>query len=190
MSFKDISNLQLWQPFCSTDQNHLYNFGKKNHEEQSFEIILNLDLWFRKKCSLKVFSIWSSDSQSKTICEILKEGIIRNNSGKLFHEYWLFKIFLKPSCLVAQTHLCNFEIGHHGKIHVEFYEIWTSGSNCHLKKKFTDGRTTDKDRAQLLASSLWLRWARKNSIFLPYIKMIVLSYFIPTPELVIRGETI
>ena len=52
------------------------------------EMILNLNQWFMMKCSLKVFLIWSSGSpfvkQRVTICAILVEGIMRNNSVKLF----------------------------------------------------------------------------------------------------------
>ena len=33
-----------------------------HHEEQPCEFILNLDQWFRRKCCLKVFLIWSSGS--------------------------------------------------------------------------------------------------------------------------------
>ena len=55
--FKYISYLELWQEFCSANQNHLLNFGRRYHEEQFCEIILNLDQWFRRKCSLKVFLI-------------------------------------------------------------------------------------------------------------------------------------
>ena len=70
------------------DQILLGNFGRRHHEEQSCEIILNLDQWFRRKCRLKVFFIWSSGSpfvqQRGTIDAILVEGIIRNNSVKLF----------------------------------------------------------------------------------------------------------
>ena len=88
MLFKDISYLELWQPLCSVDWNHLCNFTRRHHEEQSCEIILNLDQWFRRKCCLKVFLIWSSCSpfiqQSVTICAILFEGIKRNNYVKLF----------------------------------------------------------------------------------------------------------
>ena len=88
MSFKDISYLELWQPLCSADQNHLCNFGRRYYEEQFCEIILNLDQWFRRKCHLKVFLIWISGSpfvqRSITICAILVEGIMRNNSVKLF----------------------------------------------------------------------------------------------------------
>ena len=88
MSFKDNSYLELWQPLCSVEWNHLCNIGRRHHEVQSCEIILNLDQWFRRKCRLKVFLIWSSGSPfvqgSITICAILAEGIQRNNSVKLF----------------------------------------------------------------------------------------------------------
>ena len=43
MWFKNISYLELWQPFCSGEQNHLSNVCKGNYEEQFCEIILNLD---------------------------------------------------------------------------------------------------------------------------------------------------
>ena len=33
MSFKDIAYLELWQPLCSVDWNHLCNTGRR-HEEQ------------------------------------------------------------------------------------------------------------------------------------------------------------
>ena len=35
------------------EQNHLCNVGRRHHEEQFCEIILNLDLWFRRRCRLK-----------------------------------------------------------------------------------------------------------------------------------------
>ena len=88
MRFKDISYLELWRPFCSTEWNHLYNFGRRNHEEQFCEIISNLVQWFKRRCRLKIFLIWSSGcpfvQRSETICAILVEGIMRNNSVKLF----------------------------------------------------------------------------------------------------------
>ena len=72
MSFKDIFHLE---PLCLVDWNHLCNLGRRQHDEQSCEIILNLDHWFRRKCCLKVFLIWSSGSpfvqQSINICAIL-----------------------------------------------------------------------------------------------------------------------
>ena len=52
------------------------------------EIILNLDQWFRRSCRLKIFLTWSSGDPfvqwSRTICAILVEGIMRNNSVNLF----------------------------------------------------------------------------------------------------------
>ena len=53
--FKDISYQEPWQPLCSTEQNHLCNFGKGHYEEYFYEIIFNLDQWFRR-CHLKHFS--------------------------------------------------------------------------------------------------------------------------------------
>ena len=54
MPFKGISYLELCKPFCSTERNHLCNFGRGYQEEQSCEIILNLGQWFRR-CRLKDF---------------------------------------------------------------------------------------------------------------------------------------
>ena len=87
MSLKDISYLEVWQPPCSVEQNHLWNFCRRHHEEKLCEIILNLDQWFRRRCHLNIFLISrfgrSFVQQSRTICEILVEGIMRNNSVKL-----------------------------------------------------------------------------------------------------------
>ena len=62
-------------------------FGRRHHEEQFCEIILNVDQWFRR-CCLKIFLIWSSGSpfvlRSGTICAIWVGGILRNYSVKLF----------------------------------------------------------------------------------------------------------
>ena len=54
MSFKCISYLELQQPFCSAERNHLCNFGRGYQEQQFCEIILNLGQWFRR-CLLKDF---------------------------------------------------------------------------------------------------------------------------------------
>ena len=143
MSFKDISYLELWQPLCSVDWNHLCNFGRMHHEEQSCEIILNLDHWFKRKCRLKVFLIWSSGSssvqQSLTICAILVECIIRNNYlnnfefGSVVQEEMSFKRFLiwssgGPPVLWSGTIYAILKEGIMGSIHVKLYEIWISGS--------------------------------------------------------------
>ena len=44
----------LRHPSCSAEQNHLCNFGKGHYEELFCEIILNKELWFRRRC-LKYF---------------------------------------------------------------------------------------------------------------------------------------
>ena len=88
MSLKEISYLEVWQPPCSVEQNHLCNFGRRHHEENLCEMILKLDQWFRWRWRLNIFLIWSYVcsfvQQNRTICEILVEGIMRNNSVKLF----------------------------------------------------------------------------------------------------------
>ena len=55
MLFKYISYLKLWWPFCSAERNNLCKFGRGYPMEQFCEIILSLDLWFRRRCSLKDF---------------------------------------------------------------------------------------------------------------------------------------
>ena len=55
MPFKDISYIELWEPFCSAEQNLLNNFGRGCYDEQFCEIILKLGLWLRRGCHLKDF---------------------------------------------------------------------------------------------------------------------------------------
>ena len=57
MPFKDISYLELRQPVCSTEWNHLCNFGRGYHEEPFCKIILNLDQRLWRKCRLSIFLI-------------------------------------------------------------------------------------------------------------------------------------
>ena len=156
--------------------NHLCNLGRRHHEEQSCEFILNFEQLFRRKCHLKVFLIWSSGipfvQRRVTICAILVGGIVSNNSVKLF---WIWvsgsgDVFLKisylelwqPSCSVEWNHICNLERRLHGKHSCE--AIWNLDQwfrrRCYLKKKFmdrqTDRQTTDGRRIK----TLWLRWAK------------------------------
>ena len=88
MSCKDIACLELWRPFCSAEQNHLRNFNMGYYEVQFCKIVSNLDQWFRRRCLIKKFLIWSSGGPfvqwSKNICAVLVEGIKKNNSVKLF----------------------------------------------------------------------------------------------------------
>ena len=53
ISFKYISFLELWWPFCSVERNHLCNFKREHYEEQFCEFISNLGQWFR--CRLIYF---------------------------------------------------------------------------------------------------------------------------------------
>ena len=91
MSFKDISYVELWWPFCSAKRKHLCNFGRGYQEEQFCEITLDLDQWFRRRCLLKIFQIRSSGGPhvqwSGTIYASLKEGIMGNFHVKLY-EIW------------------------------------------------------------------------------------------------------
>ena len=78
MFFKDISYLELWQPFCSAERNHLCNFDRGYYKERFYEIILNLDQWFRRRCLLKIYYIWSSGNPFVWWNHV--EGIKRKNS--------------------------------------------------------------------------------------------------------------
>ena len=71
MSFKNVSYLELWQPLFSVGWNQLCNIGKRHHQEQSCEIILDLDQRFRSSDIPPV-------QWSRTIYAILKEGIMGN----------------------------------------------------------------------------------------------------------------
>ena len=78
MSFKGISYLELWQPFCSADQNHLSNFVwgiMRNNSVNYFEYGPVV-----QEGMFKNFLIWSSGGPlvrwSGTIYVILKEGIM------------------------------------------------------------------------------------------------------------------
>ena len=51
--FKDISHLELWRPSCSTERNHLGNFGRGHYEEHFCDFTLNLGQWCRRRCRLK-----------------------------------------------------------------------------------------------------------------------------------------
>ena len=92
MSIKEASCLDLWWLFYSAEKNHLCSFGPEHHEEQFCEIILNLDKRFGRclfqDILLKTFLILNSNGPfvwpSRSTCAILVEGIMRNNSVKLF----------------------------------------------------------------------------------------------------------
>ena len=72
-----MSYLELCQSSCLVEQNHLCNFERGHYGEHSCEVIWNLDQWFRRRCRLKTFLIWSFSSpfvrQSVNLCNLLRE---------------------------------------------------------------------------------------------------------------------
>ena len=88
MSIKYISYLELWQPFCSVEQNHLCNFGKGHYEEQFCEFILNLGKWFRGGCRLNDFLSGALAALlfigAKAFIQFSKESIMGNIHVKFY----------------------------------------------------------------------------------------------------------
>ena len=127
MRFKAISYLELWQPLRSAERNHLCNFGRRQHEEQFCEIILNLDQWFMR-CPLKIFRIWSSGSPfvkwSRAICAILVEGIMRNNSVKLF---WILDQWFRSRCVLNIFLIIMRNQWFMKRCPLNIFLIWSSG---------------------------------------------------------------
>ena len=74
------------------EQNHLCNVGRRYYEEQFCEIILNwedqgpvvqVEMPFEDISYLELWRPFRS-AERKHVCQILVEGIKRNNSVKLF----------------------------------------------------------------------------------------------------------
>ena len=80
-SFKDISYLWLWRPFCSVLPKHLCNYDSASGDylEHFCEIILNLEQWLKGKCRLKTVLIYSSGGafvqHGRTICAVLTRAL-------------------------------------------------------------------------------------------------------------------
>ena len=126
MSFKDISYLELWQPLCSVDWNHLCNIGRRHHELQPCEIILNFDQCFRRKCGLKVFLIWSSGSPfvQQSLVECIKRTIFWKyfEFGKVVQEMSFKRLLIWSSGDPPVQAI--LKEGIMGNIHVKLYEIF------------------------------------------------------------------
>ena len=75
MLFKDILYLELWMPFCLTEQSNLCIFCRSHYQEQFCKIILNLDQWFRRRCRSKTFL-------SRALEALMFRGAL------LFMQYW------------------------------------------------------------------------------------------------------
>ena len=117
------------------------------------EFVLNLDQWFRRKCLLKVFLIWSSDSpfvqRSVTICAILVEYQEEKFCENILNlDQMSFKIFIWSSgdtpVQWKRNHLCNFKRRRLGNIYIKLYEIKRSGSSgdVDLKNRVYGRRVT------------------------------------------------
>ena len=52
MRFKD-AYLEVWRSFYSPQPNHLCNFSRRHYVEHFYEIILNLNQWFRGEMLFK-----------------------------------------------------------------------------------------------------------------------------------------
>ena len=85
MLFKDMSDLELWRPFCLVEWNHLCNFGRGHHEEQFCGIVLNLGQWFR--CCLKTQAFkWALLFPTFLICSYFSLLFLENALlSLLFH---------------------------------------------------------------------------------------------------------
>ena len=81
MSFKDISYLELWQPLCSVEWNHLCNFGRRHLKEQFCEIILILVQEDMFSQDISYLELWWPFCyvEQKHLCNFGR-GIMRNNS--------------------------------------------------------------------------------------------------------------
>ena len=53
--FKDMFYLELRQPLCLVERNHLCNFDRRHHEEHFCDFFLNLNKWVRRRGGLKTF---------------------------------------------------------------------------------------------------------------------------------------
>ena len=96
-----------------------------------------------QEMSFKIFLIWSSGSPfvqwSGTICAILVESIMRNNSEKniLNLDQWCRRCLLRnffhlelwrPFSSAEQNHLCNFGSGYQEEHFCEINLKWIRGS--------------------------------------------------------------
>ena len=121
MLLKDISYLELWQPLCSVDQNHMCNFGRtilwyhfefRPVDQEIFKEITYLMLWW-PLCLAE----WNH------LCNFgrMYGGIALWNNfefGPVVQEEMLFKDIpylelWQPFCSAEQNHLCNFGRGYY-----------------------------------------------------------------------------
>ena len=80
----------------------LTNFGRRHNEEHFYEIILNLDQWFRRRGHLKIFLIYSSG------------GLLFSASNHLFNyetimnwEQWFKRKCCLKTFLISSGTICS-----------------------------------------------------------------------------------
>ena len=111
MLFKDIFYLQLWQPFCSVEQNHLYNFGRGHYKK-------HLDQWNRR-CCFKNF---------------LSTALPALLFVKGHYEEAVVHYISNAFCSTEQNHLYNFSRAFLGN-YIKFEpDSGSGGARYHLKK--------------------------------------------------------
>ena len=84
--FKDSSYLELWWLICSAERNHLCSFEPGHYKEHFCDIIFNLDQWFKDMLfkDISYLALAPLFDRVEPYVQSLVEGIMRNNSVKLF----------------------------------------------------------------------------------------------------------
>ena len=94
--FKAFLYLQPWWPFCSTEWNHLSNFGRGLAKKHFCEIISKSVHRFNRRSCLKLFSIYSPGGhfvqQSRTVCAILVHTV---TYGTFLYDYFKIDAWVK-----------------------------------------------------------------------------------------------
>ena len=127
MSFKDISQLELWLPLYLAEQNCLCNIGRSHYYEQFCGIILSLDQWFRRECHYKIsyLEFW------QPLC-----SVERNHFGRKLHEEQFCEIIFNLDQWFKRCCLKIFLIWSSGSLPVGW-----SGTICAALKKRASWRT-------------------------------------------------
>ena len=117
LSFKDISYLVLWRPFCSVEQNHLCNFGEGHFEEQFLRNYFEFGPVVQEKMSLKGFSYLEL---LQPLCSVEQNHLCK--FGRRHHEKQFCEIILNLNQWLRRR--------------LKIFLIWSSGS------PFVQGRVT------------------------------------------------
>ena len=129
--------------YWSVECNHLWNFDRVHHEEQFYEIILNLGQWFRRRCCLEDFLSEALAVLLFCAVEPFMQFWKRASWGISMWSYMEFRPVVQkempfqdisylelwqPLCSADPKQLCNFGRRYHNEQFCEIILIWTSGS--------------------------------------------------------------